>query len=61
MKKYIREYFQLWQDTTIVWERPNEVVPSAVLIGLVIAPIAIAWTVLLIPFSFIASWLSKKE
>jgi hypothetical protein len=61
MKKKIREYFQIWQDSQINWKHGHEkdVTNFAVVMGLVISPIAIVLWLMSLILSPIARWLEK--
>ena len=60
MKKELRGYFQLFQDDAIAWgDHKNKVVPFAILVGLIVSPLAISWLILSWIISPISNWLSR--
>lgn len=61
MKKALRKYFQLFQDTQLTWGKGKTyyVSSGAILIGIIFSPIALAVLVITTLFSPLAKWLSE--
>lgn len=63
MKKILRKYFQLFQDSNMTWGKgkTNYVSSGAIVIGIIFSPIALVALVITTLFSPLASWLSEDS